>query len=84
MHKEPQRKSMLELRPRWESSAAVIDLIDASLRPAGYRLVRAFNGDPDALAVAGFREVRALAWGHYLYVDGNGETTSQAEGSAAV
>lgn len=23
----------------------------------------------EALAVAGFREVRSLAWGHYLYVD---------------
>lgn len=23
----------------------------------------------DAVAAAGFRELRSLAWGHYLYVD---------------
>ncbi len=62
--------AMLELRPRWGTAAAIVDFIDASLRPAGYRLVGVFGGaDSDALAVAGFREVRALAWGHYLYVD---------------
>jgi GNAT superfamily N-acetyltransferase len=62
--------AMLELRPRWGTAAAILDFIDVSLRPAGYRLVGAFNGqDSDALAVAGFREVRSLAWGHYLYVD---------------
>lgn len=62
--------AMLELRPRWGTAAAIADFIDISLRPAGYRLVGAFNGpDSEALAVAGFREVRALAWGHYLYVD---------------
>jgi GNAT superfamily N-acetyltransferase len=61
---------MLELRPRWETAAAIVDFIDDSLRPAGYRLIGAFDGqESDALAVAGFREVRALAWGHYLYVD---------------
>lgn len=62
--------AMLELRPRWGTAAAIADFIDDSLRPAGYRLVGVFDGpDSDALAVAGFREARTLAWGHYLYVD---------------
>lgn len=61
---------MLELRPSWETAATIVDFIDDSLRPAGYRLVGVFGGqESDALAVAGFREVRALAWGHCLYVD---------------
>jgi GNAT superfamily N-acetyltransferase len=62
--------AMLELRPRWQTLAALVDFIDNSLRPAGYRLVGVFDGDqPNAVAAAGFREVHALAWGHYLYVD---------------
>jgi len=62
--------ALLELRPRWDAAAAVVAFIDNSLRPAGYRLVGVFDGDqPDAVAVAGFRELRSLAWGHYLYVD---------------
>jgi GNAT superfamily N-acetyltransferase len=61
---------MLELRPQWRTPAAVVDFIDNVLRPAGYRLIGVFDDDqPDALATAGFREVHALAWGHYLYVD---------------
>ncbi len=61
---------MLELRPRWETAEALVDFIDNSLRPAGYRLVGVFDGDqPDAVAAAGFRELRSLAWGHCLYVD---------------
>jgi GNAT superfamily N-acetyltransferase len=62
--------AMLELRPRWGTATAIVDFIDGSLRPAGYRLVGTFDGpDSDALAVAGFREGGSLAWGHYLYVD---------------
>ena len=62
--------AMLALRPRWQTPAALIDFIDNSLRPTGYRLIGAFEDEQgDALAVAGFREVHALAWGHYLYVD---------------
>ena len=62
--------AVLELRPRWDTAAAVVAFIDNSLRPAGYRLVGVFDGDqPDAAATAGFRELRSLAWGHYLYVD---------------
>jgi len=63
-------RAMLELRPRWEAADALVDFIDAALRPAGYRVVGVFDSpEPEALAVAGFREVRSLAWGHYLYVD---------------
>jgi GNAT superfamily N-acetyltransferase len=62
--------AMLELRPRWRTTEAIVDFIDNSLRPAGYRLIGVFDADqPDAVAAAGFREVHALAWGHYLYVD---------------
>jgi GNAT superfamily N-acetyltransferase len=62
--------AMLELRPRWQTVGAIIDFIDNSLRPAGYRLVGVFDAaQRDAVAAAGFREVHALAWGHYLYVD---------------
>lgn len=62
--------AILELRPRWETAEAVVNFIDYTLRPAGYRIVGVFgNRNSEALAVAGFREVRSLAWGHYLYVD---------------
>jgi GNAT superfamily N-acetyltransferase len=62
--------AMLELRPRWGTAAAVVAFIDSSLRPAGYRLVGAFDGErSNAVGAAGFRELRSLAWGHYLYVD---------------
>jgi hypothetical protein len=62
--------AMLELRPRWETAEALVDFIDDALRPAGYRIVGVFGDrESEALAVAGFREVRSLAWGHYLYVD---------------
>jgi len=63
-------RAMLELRPRWETADALADFIDDALRPSGYRIVGVLDGpQPEALAVAGFREVRSLAWGHYLYVD---------------
>lgn len=62
--------AMLELRPRWETVEALVDFIDDALRPVGYRIVGAYDDQQlEALAVAGFREVRSLAWGHYLYVD---------------
>ena len=63
-------RAMLELRPRWEPADALVDFIDDALRPAGYRIIGVFDGrESEALAVAGFREVRSLVWGHYLYVD---------------
>ena len=63
-------EAMLVLRPRWGTPAELIDVIDTHLRPVGYRLVGVFLDDEvQAVAVAGFREVSALAWGNCLYVD---------------
>ena len=62
--------AMLALRPRWGTAGELVDVIDTRLRPVGYRLIGIFRDDEaSAVAVAGFREVTALAWGHYLYVD---------------
>lgn len=73
--------AMLELRPRWKTAEALVEFIDDALRPAGYRIVGVFDDrGSEALAAAGFREVRALAWGHYLYVD-DVSTTSAARRS---
>jgi GNAT superfamily N-acetyltransferase len=63
-------EAMLALRPRWSTPAELTEVIDTQLRPVGYRLVGVFRDHTErAVAVAGFREVIALAWGHYLYVD---------------
>jgi GNAT superfamily N-acetyltransferase len=60
--------AMLELRPRWGDTLA--DVIDSQLRPAGYRLVGAFeNGAETAASVCGFRQATMLAWGRHIYVD---------------
>lgn len=62
--------AMLALRPRWNTADVLVDFIDASLRPNGYRLVGAFDGAPDAaVSVIGFRQLSSTAWGHYLYID---------------
>jgi GNAT superfamily N-acetyltransferase len=62
--------AMLALRPRWRTPAELTEVIDTRLRPVGYRLVGVFGDHTErAVAVAGFREMIALAWGHYLYVD---------------
>ena len=42
--------------------------VDEVQRPEGYRIVGAFEGER-CLAVAGFRELNNLAWGHVVYVD---------------
>ena len=63
-------QAMLALRPRWSDCDGLVEVVDTRLRPAGYRLVGVFpDGSDQAVAAAGFREVRALAWGHYLHVD---------------
>jgi GNAT superfamily N-acetyltransferase len=63
-------EAMLVLRPRWGTASELVSVIDTRLRPAGYRLVGVFRADEvSAVAVAGFREVTALAWRRYLYVD---------------
>lgn len=62
--------AMLVLRPRWQTSEALVEFIDKRLRPDGYRLVGVFEDNSDtALSVIGFRGAWSTAWGHYLYVD---------------
>ncbi len=74
-------QAMLALRPRWSDHDGLVDVIDTRLRPAGYRLIGAFpNGAGEAVAAAGFRDVHALAWGHYLYID-DVSTTPEARGA---
>lgn len=58
------------LRPRWESVEALVQVVDVRLRPQGYRVVAVFRpGRAQAVAAAGFREVDALTYGHFLKVD---------------
>src|SRR4051812_11201609 len=62
-------RALLELRPRWAPTEALVAAADAQ-RAAGYRLVASFEpGEEDAAAVAGFRTAGNLAWGRHLYVD---------------
>ncbi|WP_102144172.1 GNAT family N-acetyltransferase [Mycobacterium hubeiense] len=61
-------EALRELRPRWGDTLA--DVVDNDLRPAGYRLVGAFeDGAGSAVSACGFREAVMLAWGHHIYVD---------------
>ncbi len=61
--------ALSELRPHCGSHEALVAKVDAQ-REHGYRLAASFrDGDPDAVAVAGFRICESLAWGRYLYVD---------------
>ncbi|HET9410406.1 MAG TPA: GNAT family N-acetyltransferase [Candidatus Dormibacteraeota bacterium] len=60
---------MLELRPHLGSSADFVRTVDDTQRPAGYRLIASFDEDEQAAAVAGFRVIDYLAWGHALYCD---------------
>jgi GNAT superfamily N-acetyltransferase len=63
-------KAMLELRPNIGPEPAFTEQVDSVLRPEGYRLVGFFvKEDLYAVAVAGFRIVHLLAWGHAMYVD---------------
>lgn len=63
-------RAMLALRPSLGDEAAFVRRVDELQRPEGYRLAGAFEeGEPEAVAVAGFRACHSLAWGHYLYVD---------------
>jgi GNAT superfamily N-acetyltransferase len=63
-------KAMLELRPNLGPEMAFADHVDTVLRPEGYRLVGFFvKEDVYAVAVAGFRVINYLAWGHSMYCD---------------
>src|SRR5260370_14752368 len=63
-------RAMLELRPNIGPESVFPDPVATVTRPGGYRLAGFFIEDePDAVAVAGFRVVDYLAWGHALYCD---------------
>jgi GNAT superfamily N-acetyltransferase len=59
---------MRALRQHCQDEAEFVRRVDELQRPEGYRLVGAFD-DGRCVAVAGFRELHTLAWGHVLYVD---------------
>src|ERR1035441_1146655 len=61
--------ALSELRPHFVSCEVLVAKVDAQ-RAHGYRLAASLrDGDPDAVAVAGFRVCESLAWERYLYVD---------------
>jgi GNAT superfamily N-acetyltransferase len=69
-HTAQAAEAILLLRSRWKTADAVIDFIDTQLRPTGYRLVGAFENDPNtAVSIIGFREMWSTAFGHYMYID---------------
>ena len=63
--------AMQALRAHHGDEAEFVRRVDEIQRPEGYRLVGAFEeAAPErCLAVAGFRELHNLAWGHVIYVD---------------
>src|SRR3954469_18491033 len=60
---------MRALRPALGSADEFVERVDGTQRAEGYRLVAAFDGTEQAVAVAGFRIGHNLAWGRFLYVD---------------
>jgi len=71
--------ALLALRPHRGRASDLTRAIDAQ-RLDGYRLVAAFEpGREQAVAAAGFRVTRSLAWGRHLYVD-DLSTLPQARG----
>jgi GNAT superfamily N-acetyltransferase len=62
--------TMRELRPHLSSLEAFVARVNSMQRSEGYRLIGSFiEGTAEPVAVAGFRTLHALAWGHVLYVD---------------
>ena len=62
--------AMVELRPGIGSEPEFVARVNDLQRPEGYRLVASFaDGDPQAVAAAGFRTAHFLAWGYAVYVD---------------
>lgn len=59
---------MRALRTHYEDEGEFVRRVDEVQRREGYRIVGAFD-DGRCLAVAGFRELNNLAWGHVVYVD---------------
>jgi GNAT superfamily N-acetyltransferase len=63
-------RAMQALRADLHDEESFVCAVDDVQRAEGYRLIGAFeNGEPEAVAVAGFRTGHSFAWGHYLYVD---------------
>jgi GNAT superfamily N-acetyltransferase len=63
-------KAMLELRPDIGPESVFADHVDRVMRPQRYRLVGYFvEADTYAVAVAGFRIIHYLSWGHAMYCD---------------
>ena len=61
-------EAMRALRTHHDDEAEFVRRVDDVQRREGYRIVGAFDGDR-CVAVAGFRELNNLAWGHVVYVD---------------
>ena len=62
--------AMLELRSHLTSREVMVEQINRRLRPEGYRLLGSFEeGMEEPVALAGFRFLHSLSWGHALYVD---------------
>ena len=61
--------AMRELRTHLSDVSAFARHVDEQQRGHGYRLAGAFDDAPVAVAVAGFRVARNLAWGRHVYVD---------------
>jgi GNAT superfamily N-acetyltransferase len=63
-------RAMAELRTNVGPELEFADHVDRVLRPEGYRLAGFFvKEDLYAVAVAGFRSLNHLSWGHTLYCD---------------
>ncbi len=62
--------AMKALRSGLADVESFVRQVNEVQRPQRYRLVGAFQeGGSEAVAVAGFRIIDTLAWGHCLYVD---------------
>jgi GNAT superfamily N-acetyltransferase len=61
-------EAMRALRTRHDDEQAFVRRVDDVQRAEGYRLVGVFEAER-CVAVAGFRELNNLAWGHVVYVD---------------
>jgi len=63
-------RAMKALRTALADAGAFARHVNRIQRPEGYRLVAVCeDGEAEAVAVAGFRVLHNLAWGHVLYVD---------------
>src|SRR5262245_46081574 len=61
--------AMSALRKHLPAQAEFVARVDGAQRAEGYRLVAAFDGDPQAAAAAGFRTMHSLSWGFAMYCD---------------